>query len=176
MACREERAVVCAAAYSRQDQAGSTEIILASAPEMIDCRRDDPMFRMRCSCLCKQKFVTRQFPSICFVNQKRAWYEAYLHYFSRLQLELDRIDIHFFPTKNYITISSKKITQQKKWRLDNTSGLNDSFRFMSASFVIRNSGVKFGWWLIFSSSPLEDEVKLGGVSKVQTSNPILPII
>jgi hypothetical protein len=47
-------------------------------------------------------------------NQQRAWYEAYLHYFSQLQLEFDRIDINFFPTKKYIIISSKKVMQQKK--------------------------------------------------------------
>ncbi len=120
-ACREEKAVVFAAAYSWQDQAGSTEI--ASAPGMLDCRRDDPTFRIRYRCLCKQKFVTRQFPTIYFVNHQRAWYGAYyLHCFSRLQLEFNGIDINFFPTKNYIIISSKKMMQQTKKSLDNTSG------------------------------------------------------
>ncbi len=42
----EEKAVVFAAAYSWQDQAGSTYIILASAPRMFDCRRDDPPIRI----------------------------------------------------------------------------------------------------------------------------------
>ncbi len=49
---------------------------------MIDCRRDDPTFRVRYRCLCKQMFVTRLFPTICFVNQQRAWYEACLQYFT----------------------------------------------------------------------------------------------
>jgi len=90
----------------------------APAPRMIDCRREDPKFRIlfRCQGLCKQKLFTGQFPTICFVNQQIAWYEAYLHYFSRMQLKFDRVSINFFPSKKYIMIimSSWKIMQQKK--------------------------------------------------------------
>ena len=88
------------------------------APRMIDCRREYPKFRIlfRCQGLCKQKLFTGQFPTICFVNQQIAWYEAYLHYFSRMQLKFDRVSISYFPSKKYIMIimSSWKIMQQKK--------------------------------------------------------------
>ncbi len=89
----------CSAGRSRQDQAGSNEITLAIAPGIIDCRRDDPTILIRYCCPCKQKFVKKQCPTICFVNQQNAWFEAYLHDFSWLQLEFDRVDINFFPTK-----------------------------------------------------------------------------
>lgn len=50
------------------------EIMSTSAPGIINCRRGDPMFRIWYSCLglCKQKFVTRQYPTICFENQQNA--------------------------------------------------------------------------------------------------------
>ncbi len=50
------------------------------------------------------KEYVHQFLTICFVNQQIAWNEANLHYFSRMQLEFDRVNINFFPSKKYIII------------------------------------------------------------------------
>jgi hypothetical protein len=43
-------------------------------PQLSKNARGDPMFRIWYSCLglCKQKFVTRQYPTICFENQQNA--------------------------------------------------------------------------------------------------------